>query len=192
MKYSDLEIAFDYLNSGDPYEKAVYVSRSSGLAYYRSDAAGIDELPADVEKNDDFVELPNRYDLDLGKQLVWDFVNREIPEQVKKSDRFFLVPAPTRSTRHSWQGSIGSMRGIASKKNAPSRCFSSGAKVSEFRSTGELAGPPFSKRGPSRNDAAFGPHQDRRRATCVPNLLQLFTHGVGPRLYTGGGIRNVS
>ena len=89
MKYDDLESAFDYLNVGDPYDKAVYVSRSTGQTYYRSDMADIDELPEDVEQNDDYVEVPNKYDLDLGKQLVWDFVNREIPGLKDKVERIF-------------------------------------------------------------------------------------------------------
>jgi hypothetical protein len=89
MKYADLEFAFDYLNVGDPYDKAVYISRSTGEIYYSSDMADIDELPEDVEENDDYVELPNKYDLDLGKQLVWDFVDREIPRLKPKVKKIF-------------------------------------------------------------------------------------------------------
>jgi hypothetical protein len=89
MKYSDLESAFDYLNSGDPYDHTVYVSRSTGQTFYRSDMADIDELPEDVEDNDDYVEIPHRYDLNLGKQLVWDFVDREIPGLKGKVQRIF-------------------------------------------------------------------------------------------------------
>jgi hypothetical protein len=89
VKYNDLEFAFDYLNSGDPYEKSVYVSRSTGQTFFRSDMADIDELPDDVEENDDYVEIPNRYDLDLGKKLVWDFVDRQIPGLKNKVQRIF-------------------------------------------------------------------------------------------------------
>jgi hypothetical protein len=89
MKYRDLEDAFDYLNSGDPYDHTVFVSRSTGQTYYRSDLADIDELPEDVEENDDYVELPNKYDLDLGKQLVWDFVDRQIPGLKHKVKKIF-------------------------------------------------------------------------------------------------------
>jgi hypothetical protein len=51
--------------------------------------ADIDELPEDVDENDDYVEIPNTYDLDLGKQLVWDFVDREIPGLRNKVQRIF-------------------------------------------------------------------------------------------------------
>jgi hypothetical protein len=89
MKYYDLEMAFDYVSSGNPYDHTVYLSRSTGHTYYHSEMADMDELPEDVEENDDYVEIPHRYDLDLGKQLVWDFVEREIPGLKGKVQRIF-------------------------------------------------------------------------------------------------------
>ena len=79
MKFADLEYAFEFINVGDSYEHEAYVSRSTGETYFRSDMAGVDELPEDVLGNDDYVEIPNKYDLDLGKDLVWQFVDRQIP-----------------------------------------------------------------------------------------------------------------
>ena len=79
MKFADLEYAFEFINAGDPYEHEAFVSRSTGEMYFRSDMAGVDELPEDVLENDDYVEIPSKYDLDLGKDLVWQFVDRQIP-----------------------------------------------------------------------------------------------------------------
>ena len=79
MKFSDLEYAFEFINVGDSYEHEAFVSRSTGQTYIRTDMAGIDELPEDVLENDDYVEIPNKYDFDLGKDLVWQFVDRQIP-----------------------------------------------------------------------------------------------------------------
>ena len=89
VKYADLEFAFDYVNSGDPYGHTVYVSRSTGQSYFRSDMAGVDEVPHDVLENDDYVEIPNKLDLDLGKKLVWEFVDRQIPGLKNKIQRIF-------------------------------------------------------------------------------------------------------
>lgn len=89
MKYADLESAFVLHNDGDPYDHVVYISRSTGQTYYRSDMSDIDELPEDVEENDDYVEIPHRYDLDLGKELVWEFVDRQIPGLKNKVQGFF-------------------------------------------------------------------------------------------------------
>lgn len=79
MKFADLEYAFEFINAGDPYEHEAFVSRSTGKTYILSDVAGVDELPEDVLENDDYVEILNKYDLDLGKDLVWQFVDRQIP-----------------------------------------------------------------------------------------------------------------
>ena len=84
MKYDDLELAFMFLNSGTQYENAAYVSRSTGQTFWRSEAADVDDLPDDVEANSDYVEIPHKNDLDLGQQLVWRFVRREIPGDEEK------------------------------------------------------------------------------------------------------------
>ena len=79
MKFANLELAFEFHNDGDPYDHVMYISRSTGRTYIRSEMGGVDELPEDVEENDDYVEIPHKYDLDLGKELVWEFVDRQIP-----------------------------------------------------------------------------------------------------------------
>lgn len=79
MKFADLELAFEFHNDGDPYDHVAYISRSTGQTYIRSEMGGLDELPEDVEENDEYVEIPHKYDLDLGKELVWEFVDRQIP-----------------------------------------------------------------------------------------------------------------
>ena len=89
MKYPDLELAFEFINAGDPYDHAAYVSRSTGKTYVQSELVGVDELPEDVLENDDYVEIPNRYDLDLGNQLVWEFVDLQIPGLKGKVQEIF-------------------------------------------------------------------------------------------------------
>ena len=89
MKFADLELAFEFHNDGDPYDHVMYISRSTGRTYIRSEMGGVDELPEDVEENDDYVEIPHKYDLDLGKELVWEFVDRQIPGLKNKVQGIF-------------------------------------------------------------------------------------------------------
>jgi hypothetical protein len=89
VKYADLEFEFNNVSFGDPYEHIVYVSRSTGQTYFRSDMADVDELPDDVEENDDYVEIPHKHDLDLGKKLVWEFVDLQIPGLKNKVQGIF-------------------------------------------------------------------------------------------------------
>jgi len=79
LKFAELELAFAFANFDDRSDNSAYVSRSTGKTFVCSDLAGIDELPDDFDSSDDYVEIPHKNDLDLGTNLVWDFVDREIP-----------------------------------------------------------------------------------------------------------------
>jgi hypothetical protein len=89
MKFAELELAFAFVNFSDPSDNSAYISRSTGETFVCSDLAGVDELPDDIDSSDDYVEIPHRHDLDLGTQLVWDFVDREIPGLKDKVREFF-------------------------------------------------------------------------------------------------------
>lgn len=89
MKYGDLELTFMFVASEGLGENIAYLSRSTGETFWYSDATGVDDLPEDVVENDDYVEVPHRYELGLGKELVWDFVAREIPERENEVRRIF-------------------------------------------------------------------------------------------------------
>lgn len=89
MRFADLELAFAFVNLSHPSDSCAYVARSTGETFVCSDLAGIDELPDDINSNDDYVEIPHKHDLDLGERLVWDFVDREIPNLRDKVREFF-------------------------------------------------------------------------------------------------------
>ena len=54
---------------------SVFLNRADGKFYYLNDATGVnDELPDDFELSDNYIEIPHKNELDLGNQLVFDFV----------------------------------------------------------------------------------------------------------------------
>jgi hypothetical protein len=53
-----------------------------------SDAVGIYEMPEDADE-DDYLMAPNKYDLDLGKKLVFDFILDQIPDEYDRVRGFF-------------------------------------------------------------------------------------------------------
>jgi hypothetical protein len=79
MKFTDIEMAFDFVNSASPFEHSVYISKSTGETYWQSDMSGMDELPDDLDESDDYLEVPHGQDLGLGTRVVWDFVRQHIP-----------------------------------------------------------------------------------------------------------------
>ncbi len=89
MKFQDIEIAFDFVSMDQPYMHTAYVSRTTGKTYFNSEMGDFDEFPKDIEDNDDYVAIPHKNDLDLGKRLVWKFVAQEIPGFTDKLRIFF-------------------------------------------------------------------------------------------------------
>ena len=53
MKFSDIEEAYFFVNSGHPYEHSAFVSRLTGETYWQSEASDLDELPEDVAEDED-------------------------------------------------------------------------------------------------------------------------------------------
>jgi hypothetical protein len=64
-------------------ENVVYLCRQTGETFWQSDFPDFeelqDELPDDIEDETKYVQVPDRYDLDLGKALVFDFAREFLP-----------------------------------------------------------------------------------------------------------------
>jgi hypothetical protein len=54
--------------------------------------AGYDELPEDLDESDDYIDIPHKNDLDLGKALVMDFVHSRCPEEIDRVLSIFRRP----------------------------------------------------------------------------------------------------
>ncbi len=92
MKFTDIESAFEYVSSDQPCMNTVMISRSKGETYYHTEMGdNFDEMPEDVDVNDDYVEIPHKNDMDLGERLVWRFVEKEIPGLHDKVRGFFTA-----------------------------------------------------------------------------------------------------
>ncbi len=80
MTYETIEEAFFFVSSVQPYEHAAVVNCTTGETFYASDMAGYDEIPEDAEGNDDYLWIPHKNDLDLGKPLVMSFILNRCPD----------------------------------------------------------------------------------------------------------------
>ena len=81
VKYDDLSMAFDFVSSGAPTENRAYVSLDTGAIHWISESNPIeeDELPDDLETSERYIEIPHKYDLDLGNSLALRFVEERLP-----------------------------------------------------------------------------------------------------------------
>lgn len=91
VAFQELLDGFEYASAGDQYGVEVYVHREQGTIHIRSDGAvdGMpDPGPADLETGP-YLQLPNQYDLDLGRQLAIDFMYSYLPDDVDQVYAFF-------------------------------------------------------------------------------------------------------
>ena len=89
MKYEDIEFLFDYVGMGRRFERSAYLNRRTGKWYLTSELGDSDELPDDLEENDDYLKIPHRNDLDLGRNLVFEFVEQRMPFASEQVHGFF-------------------------------------------------------------------------------------------------------
>ena len=81
-KYEEIEYAYQSANDGDIGEfLTAYVSRKDGRIYIHDESEpSLNQPPEDFEEPERYIEIPDKRDLNLGKYLVFDFVDEEIPE----------------------------------------------------------------------------------------------------------------
>lgn len=90
VKFSDLELAFMFVSGSPMSSNSAYLDPASGKIFYHSDLLDIDdELPDDFEENDNYIEIPHKNELDLGKQLVYEFTADRMPEELDRVETIF-------------------------------------------------------------------------------------------------------
>ncbi len=89
MKYSDIEHAFLFVSMAPPEEHYAYVNKVTGETYYVSESGDSDELPDDWEENEKYIAMPHKNDLNLGRDLVFDFISSNLPDEFEQVRRIF-------------------------------------------------------------------------------------------------------
>jgi hypothetical protein len=80
INLNDIEDAFDFVSSGFYGDHSAVLDKSTGQIYWDSDSGDLHEIPEEKLESDDIIEIPHKNDLGLGKQLVFDFVRSNIPD----------------------------------------------------------------------------------------------------------------
>jgi hypothetical protein len=85
----DIKLAFMFVSSAPIYSNSAYVSLETGQIYYVSDLGDSDELPEDIYENEQYIEIPHKNELDLGKSLVLDFTSTHMPNDLENVQSIF-------------------------------------------------------------------------------------------------------
>ena len=81
MTYETIEEAYYFVSDAPPYEHTAVVHRTTGKAFFASEMADYDEIPEEAEGSDEYLWIPHKNDLNLGKALVMDFIRGRSPDQ---------------------------------------------------------------------------------------------------------------
>ncbi len=109
--FPEIENAFMYVASAMYGMNSAVLCKDTGKMLYRSDMAGIDEI--EDEDNLDWeqcIEIPHKNDLDLGRNLVFEFDEEYLPDDYERVRQMFR-----RSGTHSSYKTLLEQRGLLEK-----------------------------------------------------------------------------
>jgi hypothetical protein len=90
VKYDDLEMAYSFVSDTYDIDAAAYVSRKTGEIFWESSELGDEfEVPDDIGDSRLYAMVPDKRELDLGIRLVFQFVERHIPEHCDRASNIF-------------------------------------------------------------------------------------------------------
>jgi hypothetical protein len=91
IKFDDILNSFEFVSFGGGNE--AFVCRRTGQVIWRSESGDLygleEELPENVEEDDNYIAIPSKHDLDLGTRLVFTFVREVLPGSYDEVSRIF-------------------------------------------------------------------------------------------------------
>lgn len=87
-KLQDVLDGIDFVTAGQSTEHSAYLCKKTGQVLWASD--DLDELlPDDLENSEQYIPLPHKNNLDLGKSLAMRFVREFLPDSASRVAGFF-------------------------------------------------------------------------------------------------------
>jgi hypothetical protein len=81
ISLDDLSDALMWVSAAAWGINSAYICRSSGRIYWASQEHEVEEeLPEDIEDASLYLAVPHKHDLNLGRNLVFDFVEEQLPD----------------------------------------------------------------------------------------------------------------
>ena len=90
VSFEELLDAFDWMSAGESagMDSAAYVNRDAGAIRWTGEAAD-EDVPEDIDDESKYVPVPGKRELDLGRPLVFRFVDERLPESCEAVEQFF-------------------------------------------------------------------------------------------------------
>ncbi len=84
IPFNVIEDAFFFVSAAQPYEHNAYLCKQTGQVFYTSEMGDSDALPEDLDESDKYVAIPHKNNLNLGRTLVFEFVEEYLPAELDK------------------------------------------------------------------------------------------------------------
>lgn len=125
VSFQEILTAFEFVDmSGGSGEHEAILCRRTGKIYWRSESGGLDELddklPDDIEDDANYVAIPDKRELDLGKPLVLGFVREFLPNDFDEVRYIF-----------SKRGAYQKFKALLTRRNALDRWHDFESKATE-------------------------------------------------------------
>lgn len=91
INFSDIEDAFLFVSSAGYGMNTALLDKDTGELYYRSEMGDMDEIDDDVDL-ENCITIPHKNDLDLGQELVFEFVQNHLPDEYERVRHIFRRP----------------------------------------------------------------------------------------------------
>jgi len=94
VSFSDIVLAYEFVSMGGMGEHRAVLCKQSGKIYYQSECSDLDELPDDelpddIENDEKYLPIPDKRELNLGKQLALAFAGELLPNDLDDVRRMF-------------------------------------------------------------------------------------------------------
>jgi len=89
LQFSDIKMAFEFVSSAPMSVNTAILCKDTGEIFYTSDYDDMDEIPEEAYLSDDCIQIPHKNDMDMGKNLVFEFVERYLPNDFGRVRQIF-------------------------------------------------------------------------------------------------------
>lgn len=90
---TELLDAFEWVSANGPFENAAYISRRTGRIYWvGEDVEEPAALPENIDDDSEYIPVPHKHDLGLGKPLALRFSDEHLPTESSRVHAFFSRP----------------------------------------------------------------------------------------------------
>ncbi|WP_246801446.1 hypothetical protein [Rhizobium leguminosarum] len=115
VDFSEILDAFEFVSSVGIGENTAFLSKETGKIYWHSDwADDVEEIP-DIEDSEEYIRIPEKKELDLGKPLVLKFARHHLPTIAIKFWRSSVGRVPMPASRTCWSTGTPSIGGTHSR-----------------------------------------------------------------------------